>query len=305
MENLPSFIHKPSGTSDSASKPALLLTGAAGIIGPGLSRILRQKGWRVIATDRSQDCFDLYEKAFGHRVEADAIYPANLEQEDACRELVENVERDHGPISAIVNGATYSPALKLPDIVASEIERCFAVNFAAPIFLVQAALPSLIETRGSVINFSSVLVTEPRKGSLLYACSKAGLEKASEVMALELSASGVRVNTIRIGRVPGFAYLRDTIKILPQPLAQKIVEDLLPQRLEEMRSSFGDLAVGTPEDIAETVAFLLSPAARFINSQTLVLDGGYRPDPPPSKQALEDKIQDWLEKNYEAAEHVS
>lgn len=116
-------------------------------------------------------------------------------------------------------------------------------------------------------------------------------------MALELLECGVRVNTVRIGRVPGFAFLRETVKTLPAPLARKIVQDLMPRRMEEMRRTCGAQAVGTPRDIAQTVAFLLSPAARFINGQTLVLDGGYHPDtrlhPVPGKPYAE-PIAEWL-----------
>lgn len=286
--------------SSHETRPLALVTGAAGIIGPGIIAELRQQGWRAVATDRDLDSFALYHKALGRPVEADAILPADLSRQEVCEHLVRQVEADHGPLSAIVNGAAYNPALDLTELTEPDVQRSLAVNFAAPLYLTQAALPSLIQNAGSVIHLSSVLVTEPRKGSLLYACAKAGLEKAAEIMALELLDSGVRVNTIRIGRVPGFAFLRETLKKLPDHLARKIVQDLMPRRMEDMRRTCGERAIGTPRDIAQTVAFLLSPAARFINGQTLVLDGGYHPDTRlnavPGKPYAE-HIAEWLRQN--------
>lgn len=282
-----------------------LVTGAAGIIGPAITKELRTNGWRVIATDRSQECFDLYEKAFGEAVDADEIVAADLGSQDSCTTLIREIEFNHGRLSAIVNGAAFNTVLPLSAITEMEMRRLFAVNFMAPIFLAQAALPSLIKNRGAIINLSSVLVDEPRPGGLLYACSKASLEKATQIMALELIKNGVRVNNIRIGRVPGYAFLRNTIKELSADLAQQMVRELLAERIEEMERKCGAQGVGRPEDIAKTISFLLSPAARFINGQTLVLDGGFCADSTPAKTIpFDQKIAEWLERHATQIEEL-
>lgn len=285
-----------------------LVTGAAGIIGPAITATLRAKGWRVIATDRDQESFDLFERAFGQPVDADEVLLADIATEKSCHVLVKEIEHRHGcGLSAVVNSAVLNTALPLGSIGEGDILRLFAVNFMAPLFLVQAALPSLIRNRGSVVNLSSVLVDEPRKGGLLYACSKAALEKATTAMTFELFGSGVRLNNLRVGRIFGYAFLRDTLKKLPRETAQRMVRELLNERFEEMEATQGAGAAGRPEDIAQIVAYLLSEKGRFISGQTIIADGGYTPFQPPinpSPTVRVRQISEWLEENGLSAENI-
>lgn len=276
-----------------------LVTGAAGIIGPAIVATLRARGWRVAATDRSLASFELHEKALGERCAADRLLPADLGSQSECAALIETIACECGELGAIVNGAAFNNPLSLAAMQEEALQRSFAVNFAAPLYLAQAALPMLSKNKGAIVNLSSVMVTQLKKNNMLYACSKAALEAATTIMGLEMV--GVRVNAIRIGRVPGHAFLRRVIPHLDAEAAQKMVRDIHARRMDELTKNLGEQAIGAPEDIAHMVAFLLSEEARFLNGRTFTLDGGYEPESPMSGTSFADLIADWMAQNgYES-----
>lgn len=279
-------------------KPLVLITGAAGIIGPAIAKALCANGWRVIATDQSQENFELYQKAFGVPIEADEIIAANLGSQRECMSLINRIESTHGSLYAIINGAAINQSPPFSAITEADTVRHFSVNAFAPIFLAQAARSSLCKNFGSIINLSSVLVDEVQDGGLLYACSKVSLERATKAMAFELWNDGIRVNCLRIGRVPGYAFIRKTIKDLPVDYARRMVREILAEYVNDLERQHGRQAVGRPEDIANAIVFLLSAEARFVNGQTLVIDGGFRPgvrqaEAPAQSISLEQRISRW------------
>jgi NAD(P)-dependent dehydrogenase (short-subunit alcohol dehydrogenase family) len=294
-----------SSVSGPDPSPLALVTGAAGIIGPAIVSALKSRGWRVVAADQSDASFQLHEKAFGVPVDADAVFTADLGSQRECVALVERIESAHGDLHAIIHGAALNQSRAFSSLTEEDALRHFSVNTFAPIFLAQAALPSLQANQGNVVLLSSVLVDEIREGVLLYACSKAAMERAAEAMAFELWDHGVRVNSLRIGRVPGYAFLRETVEKLPPDLARRMVRDVLAEYVADLEGRYGKQGVGRPEDIANAVVFLLSREARFINGETLTLDGGLRPGSRPSRVSnpsisLDQRIGKWMEQNSPA-----
>ncbi len=263
-------------TSISTTKrPPILVTGAAGIIGPAILKELQEAGWQTAAAEYGPEAIALYEKAFGKPLAADHVFFADLGSQEACRQLVCEVEATLGPIAGIVHCAAFNVRNPL-NLVTEELAlNLFKVNFFALLWLAQAALPSLQAQKGSVISLSSVLMNEPTHGNILYATSKAALEKATEVLAGECYEKGIRFNTIRVGRVPGVAFLKEGIQELPAEEAREMVAELLPRWVNLLRERVGEGALGSAEDIAHAVRFLLSSDARFISGHTLTLDGGY------------------------------
>lgn len=259
----------------STQRPLILVTGAAGIIGPGILKELRQAGYQTAAAEYGPKAIELYEKAFGKPLAADHVFFADLSSQEACRQLVCEVEAALGPIAGIVHGAAYNARAPLGDMTEETALNLFKVNFFALLWLTQAALPSLQAQKGSVVSLSSVLMNEPTHNNLLYATSKAALEKATEVLAGECFEKGIRFNTIRVGRVPGVAFLKEGIQELPADEAQAMVAELLPRWVNLLKERVGEGAVGSAEDIGQAVRFLMSSEARFISGHTVTLDGGY------------------------------
>lgn len=258
-------------------KGVALITGSAGIIGPGICASLKADGWIVAASDRTAGDFERHAERTGASVEADAIVPANLEIADAAPALIAEVQRRLGPVTLLVNNATaHNQGFTLAELDPVACERIWKVDVLAPLLLTRAATADLAAARGLVVNISSVRAHHITIGHLPYIAAKAAIEKMTEAMALELAEKRIRVNCLRLGAVPGDAFLRPALDLLPPDLASQLRQDVLPTHITAVgaASSLTE-AIGTPRDIGQTIAFLASPAGSFINSAVIPVDGGF------------------------------
>ncbi len=285
-------------------KPKIaLVTGAGGIIGPSIVQRLIEDGWTVAAADRNLEEFTSGERLLG-RPFPGHHFAADLSSRAECERLVAEVEAKLGPISGIVNNAAYNANRLFEDLDETASQREWAINTLAPLWLALAALPSLRAAKGGVVNMSSMQVIRGLRPSLVYSATKAALETVTTQLAGQFLDEGVRFNGIRIGMVPGYAFLRPAAEKLPDDLAAKMVADVLPKHLEAARERNGEQCTGSPEDIAALTAFLLRPEARFINGSIITLDGGLLQAPlgaPFPKNTdrgnRHNLVQQWLEQN--------
>ena len=136
----------------------------------------------------------------------------------------------------------------------------YAVNVRAPLLLIAALLPSMIERRrGSIINLSSVsgVVGTPRRAA--YAATKGAVDAATRSLAMELGPQGIRVNSVAPGVVDTALWAKN--KAIPGVIER--IESQTPLRRWSQ-----------PDDIADVIVFLASDAARFITGETICVDGG-------------------------------
>jgi len=278
-----------------------LVTGAAGIIGPTICSILQRDGWRVAACDGSEQAFAHHEKLYARPLEADKRFVTLLKGRESAHTLVRQVEEQLGPIGLLVNNAATNPrGTTLQELDETYCQRMLETNLLAPLWLCQAVEHSLIAQRGSIINISSVRVCRPGPGAILYPVTKAALESLTVALAMQLGPRGVRVNAIRIGTVPGPAFMKPVLEKLPPETARRLMADILPRHWAndgEKLSTTG--RAGIPADIAEAVAFLASPKAEFFNAAILPLEGGwtYRSDEPPPREGewnSQRAVAEWL-----------
>jgi NAD(P)-dependent dehydrogenase (short-subunit alcohol dehydrogenase family) len=106
----------------------------------------------------------------------------------------------------------------------------------------------------------------------VYSAAKAALETLTEALAYELFPQGVRVNCVRLGWVPGEMFLYPELAKLDRKTATRLRDDIMAEHIREIRKS---LPCAKGEEAAAVVAFLASPAARFVNGAILHADGGY------------------------------
>ena len=138
-------------------------------------------------------------------------------------------------------------------------DRVFAVNTRATWLLAKAAHPALKAARGAIVAVASMSGSNPHANLGAYGPSKAALIMLVQVLAQELGHDGIRVNTLS----PGMVRTGMTAKVYADPQIAAERDALVPLG-----------RVATPEDMADVIAFLLGPDARYVNGHDLVVDGG-------------------------------
>jgi 3-oxoacyl-[acyl-carrier protein] reductase len=188
--------------------------------------------------------------------------PVDVTDEQAVRAAVAGILERHGRIDILVNNAGIYPHLPFDQLDYADWRRVLELNLDAAFLCSHAVYPTLKERGyGRIVNISSAAVHVGPPGMAHYLASKAGLIGLTRSLAAEAGAHGITVNAI----TPGFV---ETPGVLADPAEVELFDLIVAEQAVPRR--------GQPEDIAECVAYLVSPAAVFITGQTLNVDGGHR-----------------------------
>jgi 3-oxoacyl-[acyl-carrier protein] reductase len=172
--------------------------------------------------------------------------------------LVEQVESDVGPIAILVNNAGITRDNLIMKLAEDDWRSVIDTNLGGAFFTCRAvARPMLKRRAGAIVNMSSVVGVHGNAGQTNYAASKAGLIGLTKSLAKELGARGIRVNAV----APGYISTELT-DALPEPAREAILKSTPLGRL------------GTTDDVAHAVRFLVSDAAAFVTGHVLAVDGG-------------------------------
>jgi 3-oxoacyl-[acyl-carrier protein] reductase len=239
---------------------AALVTGAASGLGRCIAQRLAAAGVALSLVDRDGAGAERTLEELGAKgiaVAADLSRPEEVEA--AVRETDERL----GPLDILVNCAGI-PGVGAPKPTAAttleEWELTLAVNVTAPFLLCRLIVPGMVERgRGVVLNVASVAGLQCLPGRVSYTASKSALLGLTRTLAAECAKSGVRVNAV----CPGWIETPFTAARLAQPELRAAAEAMIPMG-----------RVATPDEIADTAVFLLSPAARYVTGAALVADGG-------------------------------
>jgi NAD(P)-dependent dehydrogenase (short-subunit alcohol dehydrogenase family) len=168
-----------------------------------------------------------------------------------------------GRIDVLVNAAGIISSGSVESTSDADWDEMLDINLRAPFRLIRAAAPHLVESRGSVVNVSSVTGLRAFPGVLAYCVSKAGVDQLTRCAALELAPKGVRVNAVNPGVVVTNLHRRSGMG-----------EDNYASFLERSRTTHPLGRPGTAEEIAELIYFLASGASGWITGETISIDGG-------------------------------
>ncbi|MCG8425654.1 MAG: SDR family oxidoreductase [Proteobacteria bacterium] len=232
------------------NKVALITGGGTGI-GRAVARALVAEGARVVVTGRREE--PLRSLSLEHPESVKYIRADVVVAEEVAR-AVDFTVGELGRLDVLINNAGVGIFKPLSDTSESDLIQLTEVNFNGVIHAIRAALPHLIENRGSIVNISSTLASSSSPGTSVYSATKAAVERLTRSLAVELGPSGVRVNAVAPGTTE------------TEMLDEQVKHTFIAQ------TPLGRL--GKPDDIARPVAFLASDDAAWITGQVLASSGG-------------------------------
>ncbi|WP_327432346.1 MULTISPECIES: SDR family oxidoreductase [unclassified Streptomyces] len=231
-----------------------IVTGAGQGIGEEYARALAAEGARVVVAELNEEQGERVAKEIGDAalfVKVDVADPASAEAMAAA------VMAEFGRIDYLVNNAAIFHSMRrdgLTTVPLDYLNRFLQVNLMGALHCTRAVIPHMTEG-GAIVNQSS---TAAWMGGGYYGLAKAGINSLTASLAAELGGRNIRVN----GIAPGPTDTDATRSIVPVEFQEAMTKSLAIKRM------------GTPQDLAPTVLFLLSDAARWLTGQVVSVDGG-------------------------------
>jgi NAD(P)-dependent dehydrogenase (short-subunit alcohol dehydrogenase family) len=242
--------------------PVALVTGAGAGIGRACVFALSESGFTVVANDIDADACDKTVALAGDAGGSACAAVFDVSDEDSWRSTVLEVLRDLGPIAVLVNNAALKASTEpgdggVLDMLLPTWDRILTVNLRGPMLGARAVLPSMLERgHGSIVMMSSISSVRSVPGlATAYTVAKAGLDGLTRTIAVTYGPGGIRCNALAPGLI--------------------LADDMPPGPSSTSLSGQGLIREdGRTADVASVVSFLASDRSKFINGQTILVDGG-------------------------------
>ncbi|XP_047985812.1 3-oxoacyl-[acyl-carrier-protein] reductase FabG-like [Leguminivora glycinivorella] len=241
----------------------VLVTGAGAGIGKAIALLFAERGARLAIVDRN---------AQNLRAAADACAKderpleivADLSTDEGCEKTVKETLERYGRLDVLVNNAGVGARTDLLHTDMAIFDKVFNTNVRGVYNLTRLLAPSLIETKGNIVNISSVMGTSVLVGGLPYSMTKAALDHFTRLIALELAPKGVRVNAVS----PGV-----TVSEFVQTVTG-MSDGQYSEYLANMALGIPMGRVCQPEHVAKMVVFLASEDCDLVTGTVVKVDGG-------------------------------
>jgi len=240
--------------------PVALVTGGSGDLGGAICRRLARDGMHVWVHGFRNEA---RARSVAEQSQADggraSVCCADLTDAAGAAQMVAGIVREAGrPVEVLVNNAGESRDSLLLFMKEADWDHTVTFNMKSAFLCCKAVARKMMALqRGCIVNMASVAGIVGSPGQCSYGASKAGLLGLTKTLARELGPFGIRVNAV----APGL-------------IRSRMADGLPPERVAEIVGMTSLGRMGTPEEVAEVVGFLASPAASYLTGQTLVADGG-------------------------------
>jgi 3-oxoacyl-[acyl-carrier protein] reductase len=241
-----------------------LVTGATGGLGVAESLALAREGADVLMLDiKGGEVVDRLAAEVPSGAGRLRFIACDLADPAAAKALVQELDQEAGGIDILVNNAAINPMKPIDGYDLAEWQKTQDVNATSAVALAQAVVPSMKKKGwGQIVQICSVTLNGGWTDFTAYVSSKGTLLAFTRSLARELGQFNIRVNAVSPGAIP-------------TPLEKEVWADQLETYEKFLLDHQALKYRGAPEDIAETIMFLVSDRARFITGQNIVVDGGW------------------------------
>jgi 2-keto-3-deoxy-L-fuconate dehydrogenase len=234
-----------------------VVTGAGSGIGAATARLLDQVGATVLAADLDADAARATAST-GERIHTTGV---DVRDERSVSDMVAAAHVLHARLDILVNVAGVGSTTSAPDTPLEVWDNVFAVNARGTFLCCKHALPRMAaQGDGVIVNVASVAGMVGLRNRAAYCASKGAVIAFTRAVAIDHVKDGVRVNCVCPGTI-------DT------PWVHRLVDDAC-ESMDELRARQPMGRLGTPDDVAQAVLYLVSDAGRFATGSSLVIDGG-------------------------------
>jgi NAD(P)-dependent dehydrogenase (short-subunit alcohol dehydrogenase family) len=233
-----------------------IVTGGTRGIGAAITSHLARGGATVAAGySRDSATADKLRAELGSNV---TLHQGRVDDADDCNRVVREVLEKHGRVDFLINNAGITVDKTVRKMTVDDWQTVLGVNLFGAFAMTKAVIEHMIERgSGRIVNISSVIGETGNIGQANYAASKAGLVGLTKSLALEMSQRGITVNCV----APGFIKT-EMVAAIPAAVLDKIVEKIPQRRL------------GSPDEVARVVGFLLEDESSYITGAVYTVNGG-------------------------------
>lgn len=239
---------------------AVVVTGSSGGIGEAIVTCSRRLGWTTFGLDR---------RSPSNESRPDRFLSVDVAEANEVATAFEEIAGQVDSLAGLVNNAAIQRSRAFEDTDVSGWDEVVAANLRSVYLCTRCALPLLrADPPGAIVNVSSVHAVATSKGLAPYAASKGGVSALTRALAVELGASGIRVNSVLPGAV-------DTAMLRAGLDRGHVTGGDTDANVGDLGERHALGRVGTPAEIAEAVVFFLDPdRASFVTGASLAVDGG-------------------------------
>jgi len=241
----------------------VIVTGASSGIGRATAVRFGRSGASVLAVGRDEAALADVGSAIEREGGQAAIFQADVTDASAPDRIVAAALERFGTLTTLVNAAGILGSGSVESTTDAEWDAMMDLNARAPFRLMRAAAPALGESRGSIVNVSSVTGLRAFPGVLSYCVSKSAVDQLTRCAALDLAPKGVRVNAVNPGVVVSNLHRRGGMS-----------EESYRAFLARSRDTHPLGRPGDAREIADLIFFLASDDAGWITGETISIDGG-------------------------------